>query len=137
MIHINTEVENMVVEIDDKEYPVAPKTIEIVEKLYEIEAAYQNKPQYKMWLAELAVLLGDNAVNELFHSGKAENIDRIQSIFSGVAQAFHYHANALSDEGRTAQMQAVATALAPVNELLRQVRALDKDEKKQNGIHRG
>lgn len=126
MNRIDTEVENIIVEIDDKEYPVAAKTIEVSDKLYEIEAESKGKPAYKMWLAELRVLLGDAAVNELFHSGKAENVDRIQSIYMGVAKAFNHHFDAIEAGNRESDMQAVATALAPINELLRQVRTLEK-----------
>lgn len=126
MVRINTEVENTVVEIDGKEYPLALRTVEVADKLFEIEAAYRNKPAYRMWLEELRVLMGDAAVNELFYSGKGENLDRVQMIYSGVARAFNHTADMIEGNQRETQIQAVATALAPINELLRQVKALDR-----------
>lgn len=126
MNRIDTDVESIIVEIEGTDYPIAPKTIEIADKLFAIEADAKGKPAYKMWLAELRVLLGDAAVNELFHSGKAENVDRIQSIYIGVADAFNHHYNAIEEDSREKDLRAVATALAPINELLRHVKALDK-----------
>ena len=145
MITIDTEVPEIIVEIDDKEYPVAPRTVEIMEKLAEAERANMGKPIYKLWRAELEILLGKTACRELFTAGRLENVDRIQMIYAGVARAFQHTDDAVTAATREKDLEAVATALAPINELLRHVRALEKSEKGITGgkiqdireIHRG
>lgn len=123
---IETEVKAMTVEIDDVEYEVAPRTIGIVDKLTEIEKEYKDKPSYKLMLAELEVLLGAPACASIFCDGKNENVDRIQLIFNGVAQAFNYHHNAAQQAMREKQMSAVATTLSPLNEMLRGLNELER-----------
>lgn len=70
MIHIDTEVDSIIIEIDDGEYPLADNTIEVQEKLLALETEYQNKPKYKLCIEELKVLLGDRAVSAIFPAGK-------------------------------------------------------------------
>ena len=127
MNFINTEIEKVVVEIEEKEYPVAEKTIETADKLAEAAKKCTGQPEYKLWLAELEVLIGKNAVRELFNGGKKENIDRIQRIHAGVRRAFEHNADSLHEE-ETARQQEL---LAPLTELLRQLAAVSRSEDKK------
>ena len=136
-MRIDTEVPTMTVEIEDKDYEVAPRTVEIAEKLADVEKASQGKPLYRLWLAELEILLGKDACRELFVGGKNENIDRLQRIFAGVSRAFLFTAEELEAEAGERRLEALSAALAPVNELLRNVRALDKPEGDRKTIKRG
>ena len=136
-MRIDTEVPAMTVEIEDREYEVAPRTVEIAEKLADVEKASQGKPLYRLWLAELEILLGKDACRELFVAGKNENIDRLQRIFAGVSRAFLYTAEEVEAEAGERRIEALSAALAPVNELLRNVRALDKAEDGRKTIKRG
>ncbi len=126
MTRIDTEIPEVIVEIEDKEYTVAPRTVEIMDKLIEVGKDYAGKPNYRLWMAELEVLLGKKACHELFTSGKSENVDRLQMIYSGVARAFQHADEEISASIRERDIQAVATALAPVNELLRNIKAMEK-----------
>ena len=127
MNFINTEIDKVVVEIEEKEYPVAEKTIETADKLAEAAKKCTGQPEYKLWLAELEVLIGKNAVRELFNGGKKENIDRIQRIHAGVLRAFEHNAASLQEE-ETARQQEL---LAPLTELLRQLAAVSRSEDKK------
>lgn len=127
MNFIETGIEAVAVEIEDKEYPVAEKTVEIAEKLAEAAKKCAGMPEYKLWLAELEVLLGKGAMRELFTGGKKENIDRIHRIHSGVMRAFDYNAQALQEEEAERQRE----LLAPITELLRQVAAMNRAEEKK------
>lgn len=142
MSRIDTDVPEIIVEIEGGEYNVAPRTVEIMEKLADAEKANAGKPAYKLWLAELEILLGKEGCKKLFVSGKKENVDRIQMIYVGVARAFRYMDDATTAAIRERDAEAVATALAPLNEMLRNLRALDKGEGNILGgnireIHRG
>lgn len=132
-MRIDTDIPEIIVEIDDREYPVAPRTVAVCEKLLAAEKACLGKPQYVLWLQELEILLGKGACKELFPDGKAENVDRIQRIYAGVAGAFNHTSDEIGAQGQAQKLEALATALAPLNELLRHVRALDKTESKGAG----
>ena len=136
-MRIDTEIPAMTVEIEDNEYSVAPRTVEIADRLTEVEKAHEGKPLYRLWLAELEILLGKEACRQLFPNGKKENIDRLQRIFAGVSRAFLYTAEEVEAEDGERRIEALASALAPVNELLRNVRALDKPENDRKPIKRG
>lgn len=127
MSFINTEIDSVIVEIEEKEYPVAEKTVETADRLAEAAKKCTGQPEYKLWLAELEVLLGKAAVKELFCSGKKENIDRIQRIHAGVLRAFEHNADSLQEE-ETARQQEL---LAPLTELLRQLAAVNRSEEKK------
>lgn len=130
MTRIDSETQNTIVEIDGKEYPLAPRTIEIADKLIEIEESYRAKPAYRMWLEELRIMLGDAAYMELFHSGKAENIDRVQMIYYGVAKAFNRVADELKTDEFDESVRAVATALSPINEMLKHLKQIESNKSK-------
>ena len=127
MAYINTDIIGVIVEIEDKEYPVTEKTVETADKLAEAAKKCAGQPEYKLWLAELEVLLGKNAMKELFNSGKKENIDRIQRIHAGVLRAFDHNADALQEEETARQQE----ALAPLTELLRQLANVSRNEEKK------
>ena len=133
MVRIDTDVPEIIVEIEDKEYSLAPRNVEVMEKLAEAERVNMGKPIYRLWLAELEIILGKAACKELFTSGRAENVDRLQMIYAGVSRAFQHTDNAITAETRERDAEAVATALAPLNEMLRHLRALDKSENKPAG----
>lgn len=137
MIRIDTDVPEIIVEIEDRDYPLAPRTVEIMDRLAEAERANMGKPVYKLWLAELEILLGKEACRKLFNAGRLENVDRLQMIYAGVARAFQHTEEAVTAATREKDAEAVATALAPLNEMLRHLRALEKTENKAagGGIH--
>jgi hypothetical protein len=118
---INPDIANIIVEIEGKEYPLAERTIDIQERLQDAEKRHHGKPLYQLWLAEMRILLGDAAVNELFRSGKNENLDRLQMIYNGVAKAFNHYSDEAEERSRDEQLRTVTSALAPVTELLRQI----------------
>lgn len=126
MIRIDTDVPEVIVEIDDREYPVAARTVDTMDKLIEVGKLNAGKPNYRLWMAELEVLLGKKACRELFTGGKNENVDRLQMIYTGVVRAFQHTDEEISTLTREREIQAVATALAPLNELMKNIRAVDK-----------
>lgn len=131
MERINTEIAEVFVEIDGEEYPVAPKTVAVAEALYDVGKKQIGKPEYKLWLAELDVLLGRDAVRQLFASGANENIDRIQRIHAGVVRAFGANSSALEAEQaerKADDMAALARSLAPLNELLKHLRTMQNND---------
>ena len=132
MGYIDTDIKAITVEIEEKEYPVAAKTVEIADRLAEAAKKCAGQPEYKLWLAELEVLLGKAAVKELFASGRQENIDRIQRIRAGVLRAFEYNASALQEEETQRQQELIA----PLTELLRQISAMNRADSRKV-IHRG
>ena len=78
-MRIDTEIRPVIVEIDGKEYNVAPKTVELLEKLRGVEdaAVKAGKMRHEMEMEQLELLLGWQAVRELFSAGKKENVDRV------------------------------------------------------------
>lgn len=131
-MRIDTDIERVSVEIEGEEYEVAEKTVAVADALIDAAARCDGKPQYKLWLAELEVLLGADAVRRLFPDGKRENIDRMQRIHVGVLEAFDYNSRVMQD----AQADRQRERLAPVSDFMRQTAQLLKmDEKK--GIRRG
>lgn len=128
MNRINTEIEHMAVEIDEKEYQLAEKTIEVAEKLIDAAKKFAGQPEYKLWFAELEILLGKNAVRELFPLGKKENIDRLYRIHTGVLEAFDYNADSVEAE----KMEKQRDKIADVAELLKQIVAAAKIDDHSN-----
>ena len=129
-MRIDTEVDHVFVEIEGAEYEVAPKTVAVADALIDAAARCDGKPQYRLWLAELEVLLGADAVRRLFPDGKRENIDRMQRIHAGVLEAFEYNSRAVQEHAAQRQRE----ALAPMNDFLRQLAQVMNAEK--NGIRR-
>lgn len=139
-MRIETEISPVIVEIDDKEYPVAAKTVDVAEKLQKAEesAAKARKPQFELWLQHLEILLGRAAVKELFPGGKSENLDRMEAIYYGVVSAFDYNGREAREaraEETVAEAKAVSDALKPLADLMSMLG--DKTEQKYPTIKRG
>ena len=126
-MRIDTDVRPVIVEIDDKEYAVAPKTVDLLEKLRHAEdmAVKDGKMRHEMEIEQLELLLGRQAVRELFSAGKRENVDRVDAIYYGVLDAFdassrarrEARTDAMADEFRT-----IADALKPLAEMMALIR---------------
>lgn len=129
-MRIDTDVDRVLVEIEGAEYEVAPKTVAVADALIDAAARCDGKPEYRLWLAELEVLLGADAVRRLFSDGKRENIDRMQRIHAGVLEAFEYNSRTVQEQAAQRQRE----ALEPMSDFLRQLAQALNAEK--NGIRR-
>ena len=114
---IDTYINDMSVEIDGNTYKVAENTIDTVEKLRDATRRMDGQPEYKLWLAEMEVLLGKEAVKELFPNGRKENIDRMYRIYCGVIEAFKYNAEQVNAE----KLEAQQDKIAGVTDMLKQL----------------
>ncbi|MBQ8088445.1 MAG: hypothetical protein IJ234_08505 [Clostridia bacterium] len=119
-VKIETQVEPVALEIEGEQYAVAPRTVQTEERL---NAARALGSEGEIWRAELEALLGWEAVNRLFVSGEAENLDRMEKIRMGALQAYGAAGEQLHRAQRERAAREIATALAPINELLRRARA--------------
>lgn len=115
---IDTEVKRIIVEIDGEEYELAPKTIEISDRLVEVEDKLKGKPLYRLWQEELKLLLGEDAVKKIFKNGKKENLDRMKAIYLGVAEAFNMQGDELDREYRQTKFESINSSIAPMNKFL-------------------
>ena len=97
-MRINTKIERVNVEIDGKTYEVAEKTVSIAEKLRDAAMNCFGMPEYRLWLKEIEILLGTDAVEELFRDGNDENLDRMERIHDGVLSAFDYNSAKMREE---------------------------------------
>ena len=97
-MRINTKIERVNVEIDGKTYEVAEKTVSIAEKLRDAETSCYGMPEYRLWLKDMEILLGAEAVGALFPDGNDENLDRMERIHDGVISAFNYNSAKMRDE---------------------------------------
>lgn len=116
-MRINTKIERVNVEIDGKTYEVAEKTVSIAEKLRDAAINCYGLPEYRMWLKEMEILLGTDAVEELFRDGNDENLDRMERIHDGVLSAFDYNSAKMREEHLRRQQE----PLEPVRGLYRQI----------------
>ena len=116
-MRINTKIERVNVEIDGKKYEVAEKTVGIAEKLRDAAMNCFGLPEYRLWLKEMEILLGTDAVEELFRDGKDENLDRMERIHDGVLSAFDYNSAKMREEHLRRQQE----PLEPVRGLYRQI----------------
>ena len=123
-MHIDTEIRPVIVEIDGKEYDVAPKTVELLEKLRHAEdtTVKAGKMRHEMEIEQLEILLGRQAVRELFSAGKRENVDRVDAIYYGVLDAF----DASSRERREARTDAMADEFRAMAEALKPMAAITR-----------
>ena len=97
-MRINTKIERVNVEIDGKTYEVAEKTVSVAEKLRDAAMNCYGLPEYRLWLKEMEILLGTDAVEELFRDGNDENLDRMERIHDGVLSAFDYNSAKMREE---------------------------------------
>ena len=121
-MRIDTNVAPVGVEIEGREYSLAPRTAALAEKLRRVEqrAVRKGKPRHELELEQLELLLGRGAVRELFRSGERENLDRLEAIYYGVLMALEAPARARREEHTQAlagEMQALAEAVRPLAEL--------------------
>lgn len=116
-MRIDVDIKQITVEIGDKEYPVAEKTVEIAERLRKAdESAAGTVKQYESWLAQLKILLGELAVKELFPDIRISNLDCIEQIYYGVMKAFDYNGDQMREEREAEQMRKIkeySNTLAP------------------------
>jgi hypothetical protein len=122
-MRIDIEITPVVVEIDDREYELASKTVDVAEKLQKAEEAAikAKKPEFTLWLQHLEILLGRAAVKELFPGGKAENIDRMEAIYYGVMNAFDHNGREAREaraEATIEEAKAISGALKPLADLM-------------------
>jgi len=132
-MRIDTEVPQVIVEIEDNEYVLAPRTVETCEKLMQVEKDNMGKPLYRLWLAELEIMLGKPACRTLFKDGRKENVDRLQMIYAGVAKAFYYTDEGLRTGAQEQKIESTMAALAPLVELFKSINRLEKANAQGNG----
>ena len=62
-MHIDTQTTPVCVEIEGREYPLAPRTARLMEKLRRAEAAglREGRPHHRVEMAQLSLLLGRQA----------------------------------------------------------------------------
>lgn len=127
-MRIDTEINDITLEIDDNEYALAPRTIELCDKLAQLEKKLEGQPLYRLWLAELELLLGKAAIKQIFPNGQRENVDRIYAIYRGAARAFRYNSDAMDSDARADELERydgaierverVGNAIGEINTLL-------------------
>lgn len=110
MERIDTRIDRVRVEIEGREYALAEKTVERAEALIEARRKLRSAPGYRLWLAELRILLGKRAVKRLFPHGDRENIDRMQRIHGGVMRAFEHNAVRTEEERLLAALREICRA---------------------------
>ena len=110
MMQIETKIDRVRVEIEGRVYPLAEKTIGVAEALCRVRKKYRDAPGYKLWMAELKVLLGRRAVKKLFTDGEKENLDRMQRIHDGVLRAFEHNAAQIGEEHLAAALRELCRA---------------------------
>ena len=110
MKRIDTEIDRVRVEIEGRVYALAEKTIAVAEALRTVRRKYRDAPGYRLWKAELKVLLGKRAVKKLFADGDRENLDRMQRIHGGVLRAFEYNAVQAEEEKLLATLRELCRA---------------------------
>lgn len=128
-MRIDTEIMAVTVEIGDKEYLVAEKTIETAERLKKAEddGLKRGRLEYEIWLDQLRILLGNEAVTELFPDGKRENMDRMGMIYRGVFEAFDYNGREAKDaaaQRSISQAEEMARALQPFIKVVEMLKSI-------------
>ena len=139
MERIDTDTAPVRVEIEGEVFAVAERTVDVTEALLEAKKRCEGRAEYRLWLAEMEILLGKKAVKKLFCRGGRENLDRMQRIHAGVCRAFERCADEI--ERRRAAEQAevwseAASALEPVNELLRQIAKMEGRSIRRDDVRR-
>ena len=127
-MRIDTEIAEVTVEIEDNEYVLAPRTVELCDRLRALEKKYEGQALYRLWLAELELIMGKAALKQIFPNGGKENVDRIYAIYKGVARAFSYNSAALDSDERATELEqydgaiervvSVGNAIGEINTLL-------------------
>ena len=110
MERIDTRIERVRVEIEGRQYALAEKTVGLAKELIETRRKLGSAPGYRLWMAELRLLLGRRAVKRLFPHGDKENIDRMQRIHGGVMRAFEHNAMCAEEERLLAALREICSA---------------------------
>ena len=110
MMQIGTEIDRVRVEIEGRVYALTEKTIAVAEALCAARKKYRDAPGYRLWMAELKILLGKRAVKRLFTEGERENLDRMQRIHNGVLRAFEHNAAQIEEERLAAALRELCRA---------------------------
>ena len=120
-MNIDTEVRNVVVTIDGVDFPVRERTEETEELLREHDRRAGTATQYESDITLLEILLGKDAVKQLFPGGKKESLLRLHKIARGVIDAYEYEMNEMDKaeiEKQLKQWEEVGERTKPVIELL-------------------
>lgn len=123
-----TGIKEIFVEIDGKEYRLAMKTVATVQDLLSAYRRNEGEPEYKLWIEEMRIILGEKACAELFNKGRYENVDRIHRIRTGVMRAFDTNADeTLREEMENSleQMNRATAALTAIVDKIGKVAKLD------------
>ena len=104
-MRIETKIDRVRVEIEGRVYALAEKTVEVAEALCRVRRKYRDAPEYRLWMAELKILLGKRAVKRLFTDGEGENLDRMQRIHDGVLRAFEHNAAQIEEKHLAAALR--------------------------------
>ncbi len=134
-MNIDTEVRNVIVTIDGVDYPVRERTEETEELLREHDRRAATATQYESDISLLEILLGKDAVKDLFPKGKKESLLRLHKIARGVIDAYEFEMNELSKadiEKQLEQWEEVGKRTKPVIELLDKSAAAAKIAGKKN-----
>ena len=124
-MRINTKIERVNVEIDGKTYEVAEKTVGIAEKLRDAAMSCYGMPEYRLWLKEMEILLGADAVETLFPDGKDENIDRMERIHDGVISAFNYNSIKMREERQRKDQEPIEAVRGMYRQIEKTIQAAD------------
>ena len=123
-----TGIKEIFVEIDGKEYRLATKTVATVQDILSAYRRNEGEPEYKIWLEEMRIILGEKACAELFNKGRQENVDRIHRIRTGIMRAFDTNADETMQEemeNSIEQMNRATAALTAIVDKIGKVAKLD------------
>lgn len=135
-MRIDTDVRDIIVEIDDAEYRLAPYTIKVHEMLAAVETSSKFRHEYERQLEKLRIVMGKDAVRDLFKDGKSENITRIRMIYNGVMTAFEEANNAQAIEKLHEVTRPLAEIAAQIKPVADMVAAINGKQDKYPEIHR-
>lgn len=124
-MRINTKIERVNVEIDGKTYEVAEKTVGIAEKLRDAETSCYGMPEYRLWLKDMEILLGADAVGALFPDGNDENLDRMERIHDGVISAFNYNSAKMREERQRREQEPIESVRGLYRQMEKTFQAAD------------
>ena len=117
---ISIEVPVVTVSIGDKDYELIPKTVANYNKLLDIEkkAKRNGKRNFEMWLEVIELLIGKQAMNEIFPSIENANVDTIENVFYGLMYAFNYNSESAERERRASKMDEMVKMTETVKPLM-------------------
>ncbi len=121
-MHIDTQTTPMRVEIEGREYPLAPRTARAGGKTAARRGSglRKGRPHHKVEMEQLSLLLGRGAARELFPRGGGEDLDRLDAIYYGVLAALEAPGRVKRAEHTRAlavELRELAEAIRPLVEL--------------------